>query len=44
LEVRTAVQDALTPGNIFAGVDGINQVAIAFDIMNNMSSLEVELF
>lgn len=43
-EVKGAVKDALTLGGLFDGSTGINQVALAFDSMNNMPSLEVEEF
>lgn len=40
-EVKTAVQDAF---GVIAGPLSIGQVAIAFDAMNNMPSLEKEFF
>ncbi|MEW6493051.1 MAG: hypothetical protein AB1589_11175 [Cyanobacteriota bacterium] len=44
-EVKGAVKDALTNNEgFFNGNSGIQQVAIAFDAMNNMPSLEKEFF
>lgn len=42
-EVKAAVKDVFTDGGVFSVLD-INRVAIAFDAMNNMPSLEVEGF
>lgn len=44
-EVKGAVKDALTNNEgFFNGTSGIQQVAITFDAMNNMPSLEVGAF
>jgi hypothetical protein len=44
LEVKGAVNDALTDGGLFNGKGGIQAVALAFDAMNNMPSLDVSMF
>lgn len=43
-EVKAAVNDALTLGGNFNGSSGYQAVALAFDTMNNMPSLEVGAF